>query len=105
MKIKLAALIALIVTLAGAAQAENLNFNFISPSFGGNAQNGVFLFGVAQAQVTGTSRDPVTGGIGGEAGGSVGGPTIIIPINTGSPQGPVVTTPTVTEATIPQISQ
>ena len=102
------------IMIASTATAENRNFNFLSPSFGGNPQNGVFLFGVAQAQLTATNRNPVAsggtagagGGIGGGAtgGDTIGGPTIIIPINTGQPQGPVVTTgATATEATVLQV--
>ncbi|SEQ37773.1 Type VIII secretion system (T8SS), CsgF protein [Loktanella sp. DSM 29012] len=72
--------------------SEDRNFNFLSPSFGGNPNNGVFLFGVAQAQQSATNRDSLegapTGGIGGGpavTGGNIGGPTIIIPISNSVP--------------------
>jgi hypothetical protein len=102
------------ILIAGSAHAENRVFNFISPSFGGNPNNGAFLFGVAQAQVTATDRNPVVGGIGSGGGstvgngGDIGGPTIIIPITTNSGGVPVVpaTTPvTATEATATQVTQ
>jgi hypothetical protein len=86
----------LAVTIAGSASAENLNFNFLSPSFGGNPQNGAFLFGLAQIQVTSTNREPIEAGIGGVAGApavggdNIGGPTIIIPINTNQGETPVI---------------
>lgn len=86
----------LAVTIAGSASAENLNFNFLSPSFGGNPQNGAFLFGLAQIQLSSTNREPIDAGIGGSAGtpavggDNIGGPTIIIPINTNQGGTPVV---------------
>ncbi len=101
-----------ICVMALPATAENLTFNFLSPSFGGNPQNGAFLFSVAQAQASATNRVPITGGVGGgggtpTGGGDViGGPTIIIPINTDS-GGPTVVQPGAaasgTEALIQQI--
>jgi hypothetical protein len=103
------------ILIAGSAYAENRVFNFLSPSFGGNPQNGVFLFGIAQAQVTRTTRESGvagssgSGGSGGSGGigGTIGGPTIIIPINTGQPQGPIVQTGTPLvgqEAIVPQVN-
>uniref|UniRef100_UPI00356A048D hypothetical protein n=1 Tax=Roseovarius sp. TaxID=1486281 RepID=UPI00356A048D len=61
--------------------------------FGGDPNIGAFLFGVAEAQRTATNRtvdsdggdaDAPTPGIGG---GSIGGPTIIIPIGNLGPGG------------------
>ena len=79
------------------AQAENLNFRFNNPSFGGNPNNGSWLFGLAEAQRTATiDPDELDGGGGGGAqipgigGGGVGGPTIVIPINSGVPDAPDV---------------
>ncbi|MBT0957809.1 hypothetical protein IV417_10445 [Alphaproteobacteria bacterium KMM 3653] len=72
---------------ASSASAENFEFQFLSPSFGGNPLNGTYLYGVAQAQATATDQSAVGGqtasGGGTASGGStIGGPTIIIPINT-----------------------
>jgi hypothetical protein len=50
----------LAVTIAGSASAENLNFNFLSPSFGGNPQNGAFLFGLAQIQLARLTANRLT---------------------------------------------
>ena len=74
--------------VSGSADAENLNFNFQNPNFGGNPDIGVFLFGLAEAQLTGTvDPDEIegAGGAGGApidgiGGGDIGGPTIIIPV-------------------------
>ena len=99
--------------VAGGAAAENRNFNFSSPAFGGDPVNGTYFFGVAQAQLGATNRNPEAGGVGGIGGGggptvgnggTVGGPTIIIPINTGQPQAPDVTTGATSEATVDQVS-
>jgi hypothetical protein len=87
---------------AGAASATNLEFQFNNPNFGGNPNNGAFLFGLADVQRTATidpDRLESGAGIGGgggqptpgvTGGGSVGGPTIVIPINTGAPTDPTV---------------
>jgi hypothetical protein len=87
----------LLIISCVSAQAENINFNFLSPSFGGNPNNGAFLVGLAQVQATATDRSGNVAGVGGSSGSptvgngdNVGGPTIIIPINTGSGDAPVV---------------
>mgnify|MGYP006294049933 CR=1 FL=1 len=80
---------------SGPAAAENLNFNFLNPNFGGNPDLGVFLFGLAEAQLTGTvDPDEVnaaggggTAPIDGIGGGDIGGPTIIIPVGDLGPDG------------------
>ncbi|UWR23336.1 curli assembly protein CsgF [Sulfitobacter sp. S190] len=78
------------------AQAENLNFGFNNPNFGGNPNNGAFLFGIAEAQRSATINDSEQAAQGGGAqpgiggGGTIGGPTIVIPIGNVSPDTPVV---------------
>lgn len=108
----LLAVLSLSAVAAGAA-AEDRNFNFLSPAFGGDPAYGTYFFGVAQAQLGATNRNPeaaATGGIGGNGaptvggGGSIGGPTIIIPINTGQPTTPDVTTGATSEATVDQVA-
>lgn len=80
------ALLAPVLT-GNSAAAENLIFRYNNPNFGGNPNNGPYLFALADAQKTATipeSELSASGGggaipgIGG--GGSIGGPTIIIPI-------------------------
>ncbi|KAA9005077.1 curli assembly protein CsgF [Histidinibacterium aquaticum] len=94
MNVKLFTTFAVVGALTcGAAAAENRNFNFINPNFGGNPNIGTFLFGLAEVQRTATiDPDELQGGGGGGqaptpgvgGGGNIGGPTIIIPIgNTG----------------------
>lgn len=104
----------ILIVVASSVTAENRVFNFLSPSFGGNPNNGAFLVGVAQAQAARTNRAAGVGGVGGNAGNpnvggdTIGGPTIIIPINTGQPQAPIVQPGTVvsgTEANIDQVTQ
>jgi hypothetical protein len=95
---------------SGVASAEKRNFNFLSPAFGGNSANGSYLFGVAQAQLSATNRNPQAtagAGIGGgtATGGNIGGPTIVIPINTNQGNAPQVTTgATGTEAAVDQVA-
>ncbi|SIS95143.1 Type VIII secretion system (T8SS), CsgF protein [Roseivivax lentus] len=88
-----------IVFSAPFVSANNLEFQFNNPNFGGNPNNGAFLFGLADVQKTatidpdkldsggGSAQAPIPG-IGG--GGGVTGPTIVIPINTGAPTDPTV---------------
>lgn len=110
LNLKIAISAAMLTTIAGASVAENRVFNFLSPTRGGNPQTGTYLFGVAQAQLGATNRDPLVAGVGGGTttanGGNISGPTIVIPINTNIPT-PVVQTPTPnvgTEATAPQVN-
>lgn len=95
----------------GGAHAENLNFNYITPSFGGDPFIGSFLFGVAEAQRTATADTPSSNaGAGGTPGigspGNIGGPTIIIPITQGNPGNPVVNAggETPTQARVQQVN-
>ncbi len=86
-------ILALTLTLStSSAQANELNFTFTNPNFGGDPFNGSFLLGLASQQSTATANSQgtsgPTGGIGGVA--SPSGPTIIIPINTGTPLPPQV---------------
>ncbi|WP_281004413.1 curli assembly protein CsgF [Oceanicola granulosus] len=84
---------------AGPSTAENLNFGFLNPNFGGDPNLASFLFGLAEAQRTATvasegdqsQQQAGAPGIGGPA--AVGGPTIIIPVNTGG------------EADVPQVGE
>jgi hypothetical protein len=89
------------VLSVGISSAENLNFNFNNPNFGGNPNNGAFLFGLAEAQREATANDSATNsggaGIGGGGGapvvgggGGIAGPTIIIPIGNVGPDGAIV---------------
>lgn len=93
----LLASVCIAAALVGApAQAENMNFNFINPNFGGVTDNGAFLFGLADAQRTATIGDDGSSQDGGDAdapipgvgGTNVGGPTIVIPITPGSSAPP-----------------
>ena len=79
--------------VATSASAGDLRFEFLNPSFGGNPNYGAYLFGLADAQRTATIPNTGGGGDGGGSpavpgvggGGGVTGPTIIIPIDTGTP--------------------
>ncbi len=81
------------------ANADNLNFQFNNPNFGGFPDNGAFLFGLADAQRTATVGGLGGGGDGGApgtpqipgiGGTNVGGPTIVIPIGDLGPDSPDV---------------
>ena len=65
--------------MAGSASAQDLNFRFINPSFGGNPGNSNHLIGLANTQRTATARDANEGrgALGGAApgGGVTGGDT------------------------------
>lgn len=83
------------VFISGAVSAENMNFSFNNPNFGGNPNNGAFLFGLAEAQRTATANDTAAQGGGAQTpgvagGGNIGGPTIIIPIGNLGPDTPVI---------------
>jgi hypothetical protein len=84
-----AALVSL--SVATPVAANELNFGFINPNFGGNPFNSAHLLNLAdrQASATATGADPQQGGIGGGFG-QPNGPTIIIPITPGSPTGPQI---------------
>ncbi|MGR3484232.1 MAG: curli assembly protein CsgF [Paracoccaceae bacterium] len=76
------------VGICGPAHANELNFGFLNPNFGGDPFYGTFLLGMAQAQSTATvDPGPSSAGAGivGGNGAPVVGPTIVIPIDPGSP--------------------
>jgi|SRR5579884_22838 len=89
-------LLAILVGLAPTARANQLTYQFISPSFGGNPLNGAFLLNSAQAQGNGVNSgsspnlsglSTALSGLGsslGTSGSSVATPIIIIsPTTTG----------------------
>lgn len=109
-KLCLSAAISAVVLGTAPATAGNLVYQFNNPNFGGNPNISTFLFGLAEAQRTATAD--IDGGGGGGAGapavggtGGIGGPTIIIPIDTGTPTAPTVGTPTTSPAQAQQIAQ
>ncbi len=92
-------LLAVVLVISSApAVADNLNFQFNNPNFGGFPDNGPFLFGLAEAQRTATTSSPPAGAapgagapaIPGIGGTNVGGPTIVIPIGDLGPDAPGV---------------
>lgn len=97
---KRAFILSIVVGLSSApAMADNLNFGFNNPNFGGNPDIGAFLFGLAERQATATINrsptpsDPAAPGtpqIPGIGGGNIGGPTIIIPIGDLGTEAPPV---------------
>lgn len=66
-----------VALLSGAVNAQDLTFQFINPSFGGNAGNSAHLLNLANAQRTATAGDPSRdgGALGGGAGDGDGGNT------------------------------
>lgn len=84
---------------SGPTLASKLVFRFTNPNFGGDPFISTYLLSQAQLQ------NQSAGGGGGSLTnpGSIGGPTIIIPISPGTPQPPNVVTGT--EAQVQQVGQ
>lgn len=86
----LAAALAAGFVIASPVVANELNFGFINPSFGGDPFNGAHLLNLADRQASATTgTEPLQQGIGGGSG-VPNGPTIIIPITPASPGGPQI---------------